>query len=207
MLDGVRGVVFDCDGVLVDSEPASMQAWVLALTGLGVEVDAAAIGAWIGNTDRSIAQHYASVLAAEPEEILDVAERHLRQVLAEDGVRVFPDAIRLLETAFERRFPVGVATNSVRWRLDAVLEAAGIGHLIPLSVAADEVDAPKPAPDVYAEAVRRLALVPGETLVVEDTPTGIAAGKAAGCRVVAVDRGVFPLDRLAAADLVVAHLG
>ncbi len=201
------GVVFDCDGVLVDSEPASVRSWSLAISALGIAAEASDIERWVGSTDRAIAEHYAPLLGLDPSAVLARAEVELRQVLATDGVRPFPDAIRLLDAVFERRLPVAVATNSVRWRLDAVLEAAGIGHLVPLSVASNEVEAPKPAPDVYVEAVGRLGVEAGRVLVIEDTPTGIAAGRAAGCRVVAVDRGGFPPASLAQADIVVDALG
>ncbi len=192
---------------MVDSEPASIRSWSVALIRLGAAAEPSDIERWVGHTDRAIAEHYAPLLGMESASVLDFAELELRRVLSTDGVRQFPDAVRLLDTAFQRQLPVAVATNSVRWRLDAVLEAAGLGHLIPLSVASDEVRAPKPAPDVYVEAVGRLGVEASRVMVIEDTPTGIAAGRAAGCRVVAVDRGVFAHGSLADADLVVDSLG
>ena len=75
-----------------------------------------------------------------------------------------------------------------------------------VTVASDEVSAPKPRPDVYEEALRRLGVSARRTVVIEDSPVGIAAGRGAGCTVVAVDRGVFDPGSLSAAHRVVTSL-
>jgi HAD superfamily hydrolase (TIGR01509 family) len=101
---------------------------------------------------------------------------------------------------------VAVASNSDRWRLDAVLAAAGLAGRFQVSVGANEVSHPKPAPDVYVRAAELLAIDPVECLVIEDSPTGIAAARNAGMAVIAVDRGHFPRGSLEQADQVLTSL-
>lgn len=204
-LDGRRVVaaIFDCDGVLVDSEPASERAWERTVAGFGHVFAPGEFAAWVGRTDRDLAEHYGRVLGVDPDVLDRRAAVELRATLA-DGLAPFPDAVALLDAVVAAGLPVAVASNSRRWRLEAILLAAGLDARLPVRVGFDEVAAPKPAPDVYVEAAVRLGVEPDGCLVLEDSPTGIAAARAAGMLVVAVDRGVFEAGALAQAHRVVA---
>jgi mannitol-1-/sugar-/sorbitol-6-phosphatase len=195
-------VVFDCDGVLVDSEPAAEEAWRRALAALGVPLTAGDFQVWVGRTDRQVAEHYAAETGVEAGALEDAAAAHLRDVLA-FGLVPFPDALRCLDAVTRERVPVAVASNSPRWRLDAVLAAAGLGERFSLSVAGDEVARPKPAPDVYLAAASLLDVPPEGCVALEDSPVGIQAAVDAGMRVVAVDRGAFPPAAIGGAHRVV----
>jgi HAD superfamily hydrolase (TIGR01509 family) len=199
----IAAVIFDCDGVLVDSEPASARAWREALIRFGYQLSNREFSRFIGTTDRELARALGARIARPASLLLATAEEEMRKALA-GGLQAFPDALRLLERLDD--LGVAVASNSDRWRLDCVLAAAGLGARFSVAVAADEVEAPKPAPDVYLEAARRLGIDPGSGLVIEDSPTGIAAALKAGMRVVAVDRGHFPRRALAGAEQVVESL-
>lgn len=198
-------VIFDCDGVVVDSEPASVRAWSRAIERAGRSATAEEIAVFVGHTDQAIAEHFGRLVGVAPAELEEAANQELRALIGARGIRPFPDTVALLDTLAATGVPVAVASNSRRWRLDLMLSGAGVGERFAVSVAADEVVLPKPAPDVYLKAAGLLALDADLTLVVEDTPTGVAAGKAAGFRVVAIDRGVFG-DGLAGADVVVPDL-
>jgi mannitol-1-/sugar-/sorbitol-6-phosphatase len=195
-------VVFDCDGVVVDSEPASEEAWRRALAGLGVSLTAGDFHVWVGRTDRQVAEHYVAETGVEAGVLEEVAACHLRDVLGA-GLVAFTDALRCLDAVTRERVPVAVASNSPRWRLDAVLAAAGLGERFSVSVAGDEVARPKPAPDVYLAAATLLDTPPDHCVALEDSPVGIQAAAAAGMRVVAVDRGVFPPAAIGGAHRVV----
>jgi len=198
-------VIFDCDGVLADSEPASVRAWTATVIGLGGHTTEERIGSFIGKTERDLAEHHAPLVGRAADVVeLDARERFL-DLVASEGVSPFPDAVALLEQVIASGTPVGVGSNSPRWRLNAVLASTGLS--VEVSVAGDEVDRPKPAPDVYREVARRLGVAVERSVVVEDTPTGIAAARAAGARVIAVRRGAVPESELSGADLVVDDLG
>ena len=195
-------MIFDCDGVLVDSEGASASAWQAALARFGFHIDADTFATFVGTTDRSLAISFAAQLGARVEEILEAAEQEMRLITGR-GLASFPDAVALVERL---TVPVAVASNSDRWRLDEVLSSANVRHLFDVTVAADEVALPKPAPDIYLLAAVLLESDPSDCLVIEDSPTGIIAAKAAGMTVVAVRRGHFTDNLLIEADRIVDSL-
>ena len=195
-------MIFDCDGVLVDSELASAMAWQAALARFGIHFDEDTFATFVGTTDRSLAVTYAAEVGAGVDEVLQAAEDEMRLVAAR-GLDPFPDAVALAERLI---VPVGVASNSDRWRLEAVLSAAGVRHLFDVTVAGDEIAEPKPAPDIYLRAAELLFMDPSDCLVIEDSPTGVAAARAAGMSVVAVRRGHFADELLTDADRIVDSL-
>ena len=155
----------------------------------------------IGTTDRMVAETWAPRLGTDADG-LDALARDA--FLARAGeLRVFEDALALRRSI---DLPVAIGTNSARWRLDAVLAATGLAALFEVSVTASEVTNPKPAPDIYLQAFERIGVPPHRGMVLEDSPSGTRAAKAAGAHVIAVDRGLIDVVELAAADEVVSGL-
>ena len=179
----------------------SFDAWSDALAIHGHDLTAEEFAPSIGTTDRDVAEAWAPQLAIDA----DTLERQAREAfLAHAGdVELFTDALALRDRI---DVPVAVGTNSARWRLDAILRATGVTDRFPITVTASDVERPKPAPDIYVSAFAALGVEPTAGLVVEDSPSGITAARAAGAVVVAVDRGHLPRSSLAGADLVVAAL-
>jgi HAD superfamily hydrolase (TIGR01509 family) len=198
----VKAAIFDCDGVLVDSEWASAAAWRAALARFDYPIDEGTFGGFIGTTDRALSLAFAAQVGVEAGEVLDAAEQEMRRI-AGPGLKAFPDAMALVDRL---AVPIGVASNSDRWRLEVVLSAAGVRHRFDVTVAGDEVPQPKPAHDIYLRAADLLEVNPSDCLVIEDSPTGVAAARAAGMEVVAVRRGHFGDDVLAEADRIVDSL-
>lgn len=197
--------MFDCDGVLVDSEPLSERAWRATLAELGVDIGDS-FARWVGTTDRAIAEHHAEEVGMTPEGLLDHAASVLADMVDEHGVEVFDDSVRAVDRVLASGVRIAVATNSERWRLETLLAAGGLWDRFDTRVSSDDVAAPKPAPDIYLRAAELLDVDPGRCLVVEDSPAGVAAARSAGMRVVALDRGVFSPDELAPATRVVRRL-
>lgn len=198
-------MVFDCDGVLVDSEPVSEWAWRATLAARGIDMGPD-FSPWIGTTDQAIAVRFAAEAGMSPARLADENARAFEERVAEVGLVVFEDAMAALEKTRAAGLGLAVATNSERWRLQAILGAVGLADIFAIAVTSDDVPRPKPAPDIYMEVARRLGMEPYRVVVVEDSPTGVAAGRSAGMRVVAVNRGVFPPDQLAPATRVVTNL-
>lgn len=194
-------MVFDCDGVLVDSEPVSYLAWRDALADFGHELTPAEFSPSIGTTDWMVAEAWAPRLETTPL-VLDAKAKDAFLTRVTE-VTVFEDASALRASL---TIPSAVGTNSERWRLDAVLASAGLDELFPTSITASDVEEPKPAPDIYTAAFAAIGVAPHRGLVIEDSPSGIAAARAAGAFVVAVDRGHFDPSQLSSADLVVSSL-
>jgi HAD superfamily hydrolase (TIGR01509 family) len=203
----IRAVVFDLDGVLIDSE----QVWDGVREALARERG----GHWHERAQRDMMgmsspewsryMHENIGLSESPEEINRiVVERMLERYAA--GPPWLPgaiDAVRRLAA----EFVLGLASSSNRELIDLVLEAGGIAGCFRATVSSEEVAAGKPAPDVYLEVARRLGVDPHECAAVEDSHNGIRSAKAAGMRCVAIPNAHFPPgDAVADADAAVASL-
>jgi HAD superfamily hydrolase (TIGR01509 family) len=201
----IDAVVFDLDGVVVDSE----QVWDDVREQLAKErggrwhdgAQAAMMG--MSSPEWSAYMHDEIGLSESPEEInAEVVQRMLdryrEQLPLIDGA---VEAVRRLSPEFR----LGVASSSNRPLIEAVLERAGIAELFEAVVSSEEVARGKPAPDVYVEAMRRLGTEPGAAAAIEDSSNGIRAAQAAGMRVIALPNAHYPPadDALALADAVV----
>ena len=201
----IAAVVFDLDGVVVDSE----QVWddvreQLVREGGGRWHDGAqAAMMGMSSPEWSRYLHDELGLAESPEELNDevvhrMLERYRSDLPLIDGA---VDAVRRLAA----EFPLAVASSSNRPLIEAVLEAAGIASLFAAVVSSEEVERGKPAPDVYLEAARRLGVEPKRCAAVEDSSNGIRSARTAGMRVLALPNSHYPPapDALALADVVV----
>jgi len=197
-----RAVVFDCDGVLVDSEPHSAAAWVAVLGRRGHRATAAHVAECTG---LGYAATYDHLAAVDPAVALPDAETlwpEVQAALAESfdrGLVVFPDAAGCVPELALYGVPLGVASSSRRERLDLTLERSGLGRYFQATAAGDEVEHGKPAPDVYVLAAERLGVHPEDCLAVEDTGPGASAAAGAGMRVLGIARRPEETGRLLAA--------
>ena len=204
----IGAVVFDLDGVLLDSE----QVWDDAREQLAKERG----GRWhnqaqkdmmgMSSTEWSRYMHDTIGLPEPPQEI----NREVVERLAKSYRAHLPALVGGRE-AVERlaaRWPLGLASSSNRELIDLALELLGVEDLFAATVSSEEVARGKPAPDVYLEAARRLGVDPTRAAAVEDSQNGILAAKAAGMRVVAIPNSHFPPDEsaLAEADVVLDSL-
>jgi sugar-phosphatase len=192
-------VLFDTDGTLVDSTPLIERAARRWAAGHGIDADEFLAGSHGRRTSDRIAEFLPpeQVRAATAE--LDGLEAEL---LDGDGVIALPGAVELLGSM--NGLPWAIVTSMDRGQLAARTRVAGV-PLSEVTVTADDVTDGKPDPEGYLLAARRLGVPPGECVVIEDAPAGIAAGRAAGATVVAVTTSHAP-DELTEADLVIRDL-
>jgi HAD superfamily hydrolase (TIGR01509 family) len=204
----IEAVVFDLDGVLLDSE----QLWDAAREQLAKEQG----GRWHDRAQRDMMgmssrewsryMHETIGLPEPPDEI----NREVVERLAA-GYRERLPAIEGAREAVERlaaRWPLGLASSSNRELIDLALELLGVSDLFKATVSSEEVARGKPAPDVYPEAARRLGVDPARAAAIEDSQNGILAAKAAGMRVIAIPNRHFPPgeEALREADVVLGSL-
>lgn len=195
------GVIFDCDGTLVDSEPISAEAWRRAVAPYGYEVTPADLESCIGVTYVRTHAFLAQRVELPSAEALWPDLREHLFTLLDERLQPFDDAVQALAELRARGVPVAVASSSVRERLDRTLDGAGLHFEI--SVAGDEVAHGKPAPDMFLVAARRLGVAPERCVVVEDSAPGVAAGRAAGMPTLGVCRIPGTESTLALADRIV----
>jgi HAD superfamily hydrolase (TIGR01509 family) len=188
----VAAVVFDLDGVLIESE----QVWDDARR----ELVADRGGAWTDDATRAMMgmssvewsryMHDELGVDLEPLEISTAVVEKLEQLYRRE-LPLLPGA-REAVRALAARWPLGLASSSNREIIDLALELAGLTDAFAVTVSSEEVARGKPAPDVYLEVARRLEVVPEECAAVEDSTNGLRSAAAAGMRVIALPNSAFP---------------
>lgn len=204
----IDGVVFDLDGVLLQSEEvwdAVRQRYVRDRGGrYDDEVQRAMMGMSAPEWSRYL--HEEAGVPDEPEAInRDVVALMLGAY--RNALPLLPGAAEAVRRTAET-FPLALASSSNREVFEAVLELGGLAECFDATVSSEEVERGKPAPDVYLEAARRLDVAPERCAAVEDSHAGIRSAKSAGMRVVAIPNASYPPDdeALALADVVVRSL-
>jgi HAD superfamily hydrolase (TIGR01509 family) len=191
-ITAVEAVVFDLDGVILDTE----ELWDEVREGLARERG----GRWsdraqadmmgMSSPEWSAYMHDVVGLAEPPEEIN-------REVVARMLTR-YSERLPLIDGAVDAveriaaRWPLGLASSSNRELIDRALEVSGVARHFRATVSSEEVPRGKPAPDVYLEAARRLGVEPASCVAIEDSANGIRSAHAAGMRVVAIPNAAFP---------------
>ncbi|MFL5906644.1 MAG: HAD family hydrolase [Solirubrobacterales bacterium] len=204
--EGIAAVIFDLDGVLVDSEAVwdEVRRRFAEQTG----------GRWHENAQRDMMgmssvewsryMHDQLGVPLPPEEVnRQVADRVAD--LYRERVPLLPGAVEAVRS-LAAEWPLGLASSSNRHIIDLVLDLAGIADCFQATVSSEEVERGKPAPDVYLDAAGRLGVDPKSCAAVEDSTNGIRSAHAAGMAVVAVPNRDFPPEP-EALDLAAATLG
>jgi HAD superfamily hydrolase (TIGR01509 family) len=204
----IDAVIFDLDGVLVDTE----HVWDDARKELARErgrpwpEDASRAMMGMSSPEWSRYMHKVIGLPEPPEEISAEVVRRLQDIYRRE-LPLFDGAVSAVER-LAKPWPLGLASSSNRELIDLVLELAGLAEYFKATVSSEEVPRGKPAPDVYLEAARRLGVDPKRCAAVEDSENGIRSAKAAGMRVLAIPNALYPpaADALALAEDVLGSL-
>ncbi|HET6884885.1 MAG TPA: HAD family phosphatase, partial [Rubrobacteraceae bacterium] len=204
----IQAVVFDLDGVIVDSE----HVWDAAREALsrerggGWHEDAQQDMMGMSSVEWSRYMHERLGLKDPPEEISAEVVRRLQATYREELPLI--DGATEAVARLAGRWPLGLASSSNREIIDLVLELSGLDQFFEATVSSEEVQRGKPSPDVYLEAARRLGADPAGSAAVEDSRSGILSASAAGMRVVAIPNKRFPPDEeaLAAADVIIPSI-
>ena len=184
----IKGVLFDMDGVLVDSEPYICRAAILMFRELGVEVMAEDFQPFIGMGEN----RYIGGVAERHGVTVDIEQVKARTYeiygeIVKGKLKPLPGAHEFIDRCRNKGFKLAVATSADRVKLEINLREIGLSddffHTI---ITGLDVKNKKPFPDIYLKAADSLDLLAGDCLVVEDAVSGIEAGKAAGCKCLAV---------------------
>lgn len=180
-------VIFDMDGVLLDSEPLHYEAVRQILAEQGVEFPIEDYYRYLGTTLNStwddLCARYPITMSYE-----QFAARYSADVLAEyrAGAPLIPGARELVEQLREAGVPIAVASSSHREWVEAALSGAGLRSCFDQTTAGDEVSEGKPSPEIYLKAAEKLGVDPARCIAIEDAPAGVASARAAGMRVALV---------------------
>jgi len=186
----IQGAIFDCDGLLADTETPDYDAWRAVYADHGLTLDVKDWAQSIGTAKGHDRHDWHAPLAASVGPAYDreaVRERKRAHYYAAiERLHPLPGVVALLDALQRENIPCAVASNSERVWVDRVLQITGLTRHFAAIATADEVASPKPAPDVYLLAAARLGIPPLACVAFEDSPRGLAAAHTAGMLAVAV---------------------
>jgi len=203
----MNAVIFDWDGVVIDSSDLHEQSWELLAKEIGKPLPAGHFKAGFGKKNQEIIP---TILrwAEDPQDVIRLADRKeelYRKLVREQGVHVLPGARELLSALRDAAIPRAIGSSTPRSNLDAIFASTGLDQFFDAVVSGDDVKNGKPAPDVFLLAAERLSVSPERCVVLEDAHVGIEAAHRAGMKVVAVAT-THPIGELTAADAAVRSL-
>jgi len=196
-----RSVVFDMDGLMLDTEPLAARAWSDAARSCGVPFDDVVTHRMIGRTFVDcrvlLVDHHGSDYPVDT--LMKAWGDAYDSIIAREGLTMKPGLVELLDWLEANKIPKAVATSTRHARARTKLESTGILDRFSAVVGGDQVADGKPAPDIFIAAVERLASAPRDCLVLEDSEAGLVAAARAGIPAIAVP------DLVAAPDVVLGH--
>jgi HAD superfamily hydrolase (TIGR01509 family) len=203
----IEAILFDMDGVLIDSEPAWEQARKSLFLENGLPYPAEITQTLMGMNSQEWSWYlHDRGVPLPPERIVEEVLERVARSLRED-LHLMPGAVEVVR-ALEARWPLAIASSADRSIIELALDLAGLSEAFRVVVSSSEVGRGKPAPDTYLRAAELLGVQATRCAVVEDSANGIRAGRAAGARVIAIPNQHFPPapDVLAQADVVLGSL-
>lgn len=201
------GVIFDLDGVLVDTSECHYQSWLALGREYGFTMSRDFFLETFGQRNVTIIPHLVSQTLS-PEEIHQLSERkeELYRQICRGQLQPLPGALQLVRSLSEAGFKLAIGSSTARANIDLVLEELELKPFFQTIVSAEEVRRGKPDPEVFLKAAARMGVPPSKCVVIEDAPAGIEAGKRAGMRTIAVTT-THPRERFEGiADKVVKSL-
>lgn len=181
-----RAVIFDMDGLLIDSERAILECWRAAAAKQSLALEDALWLSMVGLHEAGCAALLNGLLGLEQAEHLSMECKQRYNRLVESGLPLKPGALELLQDLFDLGIPMAVATSTRGERARIKLARSGIDGYFSHVVTSSDVMHAKPAPDLYLLAAERLDIAPGECVALEDSEFGVRAASAAGLRVIQV---------------------
>ena len=197
------GILWDCDGTIMDTERLYAYAWQTHLKQFGLSIPEDEIKQFVGVDDRIVHSFYSDQVDLEN---FDQTMSKLGSIIENslDERIIFQDSKQLLYQLSHLEFKQACASASPYNLLSKKLQKFKVDSYFDFVIGGDQVSRNKPYPDIYNKAIEKLGT--SYNLVIEDSPTGILSGKASGSYVLAIDRGMFSKEQLSEADQIVKML-
>src|SRR5277367_798206 len=177
----LEALIFDMDGVLVDSEPLHERAKREALLEAGIMVPESLFASYTGHSDKAMIYEVAAAHGLNEQRSAEILDRkHRIYESLEHTLRPVPEAIEFVHWA-KSRYRLALATSATHRNREATLKTLRIESMFEVAVDSASFSQPKPSPEVFQIALERLNLAPTACLVIEDAVSGIVAARAAGC--------------------------
>lgn len=176
------------DGVLVDSEPVHLESTIRMMReDFGIDFTAEDNQEFLGSTDRHMYETLKSRhnLSPSRDELIERRKAIYVEMLQTEGIPWRDGILHLVAELRQRNIRVGMASSGLRWVIEMILKTGEVRHLFEVVVTGDDVITPKPAPDIYTEAIRQLGLAASSCAAIEDTDVGVSSANAAGAFTIA----------------------
>lgn len=200
---GIKAVIFDMDGVLIDSEPLWKRAMIKGFNDIGVDFTEEDCRKTTGMRFKEVVNHWFNhhnIEHTHPDELDKNVVQHLIELIRTEG-KPMTGALELLKHIQNQSLPIGLATSSAHNLVDAVLQCLQTGSYFKSVVSAEFLQYGKPHPEVFLKCAAELGIEPKNCLVIEDSVNGVIAAKAAQMKVIAVPDAEHKHDkRFAIAD-------
>lgn len=198
-----RAVLWDMDGTLIDSAEYHWLTWRDALAEEGVQLSRDEFNSWFGSrNDRILRRYFEGITAGEIARIGGRKEARYREMVRARGISPLPGVRAWLTRLHEAGWRQAVASSAPPANIDVLIDVLSLGHVFQAAVSAEEVPHGKPHPDVFLHAAARLDVAPARSVVVEDAPLGVEAGRRGGMRTI----GIAGLHGQLDADVVTASM-
>ena len=203
----IKAVLFDMDGLMVDSEPVHFQAYKKVFNKYGKDFTEETFKGYIGTSDvdcsKDMVVRFNLPIAAET---LLTQKRQEFKRLIKNQLVTQPGLNELLTNLSENNYKIAIGSSSTLADIKIIINGINISSYIDAYASAEEVEHGKPSPDVYLLAAKKLRVEPLECLVLEDAPKGVQAGKSAGMKVFAIPSGYTKGQDFSLADKVLNSL-
>lgn len=178
----LKAVIFDMDGVLVDTEPMHAQAFVDAMAEFNVSITTEYNYRFVGSTELTMCNSiiHEMNLSVSPEDIIAANTRAKRKLIKKEGYIPVPFTKELIQNLYKKGVKLAIASSSSMRDIEAVTKYLGIAKYFDRFISGANLANPKPAPDIFLKALKELGVNAKEALIIEDSTNGVLAGKASG---------------------------
>jgi len=205
----IEAVIFDMDGVIVNSEPIYQQIEKEMFRDLGIKIDAETYRTFVGLKTLEMWKFIVNQfhLPYHPPDLdREEEKRYIESLLKENGMMPVAGSIQLIRLLHDHGYQLALASSNSKVAINAVLAKFNIDKYFSLVISGEDVNKSKPEPDIFIKAAKGLRKDPDECLVIEDSTNGVKAAQLAGMKCFAYENSQTGIQDLSEADLIVREL-
>lgn len=201
----IKAILFDLDGVIIDSIDAHINAFLKIFQELGIKSEYDEVKKYFGHGAVWLIQRFfdANGIRHDAEKYAQLKDEYYRETISKE-LKINHDILDFLKNSIDQ-YKIAVCSATDKKNLELIMEKAGLTGIVDLYLGKQDLEENKPAPDIYLKAAELLDVSPDECLVIEDSPPGITAAKSAGMFCIALT-ATYPRDELGNADLIVESI-
>ncbi len=206
MTDMIKAVIFDLDGVIINSEPLHDESTAIVLQKNGISISEKERKQFLGLNDKEIFSQVVkeNKLKKTPEDLIQEREKVYFDLIKKKGLDLFPGVLEAIQK-FSKRYKLAITTSSEKSKVDFTLKKFNLSQYFPIIITGEDITKGKPDPEPYIKTIKQLGVKSKECLVIEDSINGMKSALDAGCFCIAVTN-TFPAAQLKQADMIVQNI-